>query len=291
MNCRSFGTDGGHLPTPPSVHAPVAAYRSSSAAANWRRGARRAVDGPGFQRGRTIAGRWIAGLMVLFLLSAGAPAFAAKKLKKPPKPTPAEEALQDYLRRVREIAGETQPPAGSIWVEHGPLSDLGSDYKARNVNDLITIHILEQTQAVGSGSLQQKRDFATSSGISGLFGNVGATSGLQNLINAQSSSKLDGTASTASTSQLSTSLTGRVVSVLPNGYLVIEAVRTILMNSEQQSFIVRGVVRPGDVAPDNSVLSTQVGDMEIQMLGKGVISDGTRPPNRLTRLVTYILGF
>lgn len=236
--------------------------------------------------------RWFAAGLMLILLSSGGTALAAKnKKKKPPKQTPAEEALQDYLQRVREIAGATQPPTGSIWMEHGPLSDLGSDYKARNVNDLVTIHILEQTQAVGSGSLQQKRDFSTKSGISGLFGNVGATSGLQNLINAQSGNSLDGTASTASTSQLSTSLTGRVVSVLPNGFLVVEAVRTIAMNNEQQTFIVRGVIRPGDIAPDNSVLSTQVGDMEIQMMGKGVISDGTRPPNVLTRIITHILGF
>lgn len=236
-------------------------------------------------------GRWFAASLVLILLSMGGTALAAKKQKKPPKQTPAEEALQDYLRRVREIAGASQPPTGSIWVDHGPLSDLSSDYKARNVNDLVTIHILEQTQAVGSGSLQQKRDFSTKSGISGLFGNVGATSGLQNLLAAQSGNSLDGTASTASTSQLSTSLTGRVVSVLPNGFLVVEAVRTIAMNNEQQTFIVRGVIRPGDIAPDNSVLSTQVGDMEIQMMGKGVISDGTRPPSILTRIITHILGF
>lgn len=236
--------------------------------------------------------RWCAASLVLILLGCGGTVFAAKnKKKKAPKQTPAEEALQDYLRRVSEVAGASQPPSGSIWVEHGPLSDLGSDYKARNVNDLVTIHILEQTQAVGSGSLQQKRGFSTKSGISGLFGNVGANSGLQNLINAQSANSLDGSAATASTSQLSTSLTGHVVSVLPNGFLVVEAVRTIAMNNEQQTFIVRGVIRPGDIAPDNSVLSTQVGDMEIQMMGKGVISDGTRPPNVLTRIITHILGF
>lgn len=234
--------------------------------------------------------RGVAVTLVLLMAGAGASAWA-KKSRKQPKQTEAAQALQDYLRRVREIAGETQPPMGSIWVDHGPLSNLASDYKARNINDLITIHILEQTQASGTGSVQSKRDFSTGSGISGLFGTVGSTSGLQNLLTAQSSNKLDGSAQTASASALSTSLTGRVISVLPNGFLVVEAVRTISMDNEQQTVIVRGVVRPGDVAPDNSVLSTQVGDLEIQMLGKGVISDGTRPPNPLTRLITRILGF
>lgn len=221
-------------------------------------------------------------------------AFAGKprpRAPKAPKLSAAAQSLQDYLRRVREVTGNNPPPLGSLWTNQGGLTDLSSDYKARNINDLVVIRVVESTSAAGTGAVKSQRDFSASSGISGLFGTVGPTSGLQSLFTPTSARALTGTAQTSSSSQLSTSLTGRVVDVLPNGVMVVEAARNILMNNEQQTVIVRGLVRPGDVAPDNSVLSTQVGSLEVQLLGKGVITDGTQPPMQVTRWVLRLLGF
>lgn len=191
--------------------------------------------------------------------------------------TPAEKALDAYLARVKQVASATAPSTGSLWTPGARYTNLSSDFKAQYVNDLITIHIIETTQAAGTGSVQAKRQFNASSGFSSLFGTLPATSKLQALVAPNSNSDLEGTAATASTTALTTSLTGRVVDLLPNGYLVVEAVRTIEMNSQQQTFIVHGVVRPADIAPDNSVLSTQVGDLEVELQGKGVITDATKP--------------
>ena len=63
------------------------------------------------------------------------------------------------------------------------------------------------------------------------------------------------------------------------------------MNNERQTILVRGIVRPGDVSPDNTVTSNAMSDLELEIKGKGVLSDGTRPPNRLVRFVLRLAGF
>jgi len=229
--------------------------------------------------------------LTFLLLATGALGQRRAAAPAPATPINAQQALAAYLSRVREVAGATTTTTGSLWTEGGRYANLSSDYKAQNVNDLITIHILEATQATGSGTLQSKRQFDATSSVSGLFGTLGPNNALQNLFTPNSATDLNGQAQTASSSQLQTSLTGRVADVLPNGFLVIEAVRTISMSNEQQTVIVHGVVRPADIAPDNSVLSTQIGELEVDLLGKGVISDNTRPPAVWMRILLHFLTF
>ena len=61
---------------------------------------------------------------------------------------------------------------------------------------------------------------------------------------------------------------------------MIEAERVINMNNEKQTIVLRGVVRRGDIGPNNMVASDCVGDLELEIKGKGVISDGVRQPHR-----------
>jgi flagellar L-ring protein FlgH len=54
---------------------------------------------------------------------------------------------------------------------------------------------------------------------------------------------------------------------------------------------VRGIVRRDDVQPTNVVLSTAISHLEVTLIGKGVISDGTRQPNIVVRTLLRILNF
>ncbi|MGH9394515.1 MAG: flagellar basal body L-ring protein FlgH [Terriglobales bacterium] len=216
---------------------------------------------------------------------------AAQKGKVSTAAATPQLGLPGYLARVNQIAAATATTTGSLWTPDGRFNDLSTDTKAHNVNDLLMIHVLEATSATGSGTLQSKRDFSAASGFSGLFGQLAPTSKLQVLFAPNSNTNLDSQAQSAATSNLETSLTGRVVEVMPNGYLVVEAMRNIAMNNQQQTLIVHGVVRPADIAPDNSVLSTQVGELEIELQGKGVISDTTRPVSGWIHILMKFLTF
>jgi flagellar L-ring protein precursor FlgH len=63
------------------------------------------------------------------------------------------------------------------------------------------------------------------------------------------------------------------------------------MNNEHETVILRGLVRPGDLDATNTVTSNSVGNLEVEVKGKGVISEGVRPPNPLVKWILRIVGF
>ncbi|HYH00173.1 MAG TPA: flagellar basal body L-ring protein FlgH [Terriglobales bacterium] len=202
------------------------------------------------------------------------------------------DSRADYLARLRSSASPNieGPTPGSLWIAGGSFTNLAGDYKARNLGDLIIINIVEQTLAEASGAVASQRKFDTASGVTGLAGRI-STGGINTLLSANSDTKLQGQAQTASRSRLQTSVAGEVIAVLPNGNLVVEARRQLVMNNEKQTVLLRGVVRPGDVTPENTVISTQLSNLEVELRGKGVVSDATRRPNWAVRALMWLTGF
>jgi flagellar L-ring protein FlgH len=198
--------------------------------------------------------------------------------------------LADYIQRVKTTM-IPQPTTGSIWTPQSPYSDLASDYKARNINDLIVIEVTESTTAAEDGLAKTARTYNASSGISALFGNLGPNNALQNLFSPNSSQTLNGQSQTSSDASLTTNVSGRVVDVLPNGFLVVEAERKMYMNNQYQTLVIHGVVRPNDIGSNNAVPSTSISNLEVELKGHGVISDGVAPPNKLVRLILKLVGF
>jgi flagellar L-ring protein precursor FlgH len=131
---------------------------------------------------------------------------------------------------------------------------------------------------------------STNSSITGLAGQL-STSGVNPIVKASSGTKLKGQGQSSTASLLRTSLTGQVISVLPNGNLVVEASRKITMNNQHEIMVVRGVLRPGDISASNTVSSTSLMDLEVELKGKGVISDATRQANPLVRALLWAIGF
>jgi flagellar L-ring protein precursor FlgH len=229
--------------------------------------------------------RIIAQLLSVALVAGTSAAHARTK-----KITNPAELRTDYIARLQEQPiSATTHTVGSLW-SFGDVSDLSSDYKARKLNDTVVILVAVQTTAAQSGDVNSSRAFATSSAITGLAGEIN-TKGLNPLFNANSNTTLKGSGSTDSSTAFSTSMTAQVIAVLPSGNLVVEAERKIFMNNQHEDVTIRGVVRPNDIGPSNTVPSTALSNLEIEMKGKGIIADSTRPPNRITRAILWLLGF
>lgn len=205
---------------------------------------------------------------------------------------PTSGSLEAYLRRIRPNMSQPVDPrtAGSLWSPGRGLTDLASDNRARWLNDTLVIRITEETFAEATGAVTTKRAYAASSGITALPGRV-SPPGINPLYDLHSNEDLQGAGQASSRSRLRSSLAGRIVAVLPEGALVIEASKTVLMNNEKQTVTLRGLARPIDIASDNSLLSTRLSDLEIEVNGKGIISDSTRRPHWLVRLLTRVLSF
>ncbi len=229
--------------------------------------------------------RVVAGFVFVFVLAG----ISGAKTKKEAPLSPS--SLQQFLQRVQGQPVVATMSLGSLWpLEGGLLTDLATDYKARRLNDLVIIRIVEQTLAQASGDVTGQRTFASSSAITGILGQA-STLSVNPLYNLNSASNLKGTGTANSQSLLQSNLAGRVVAVLPNGYLVVEAERQVSFNQQSQTIILRGIVRPGDIASDNSVPSTSLSDLELELKGKGVVSDATRQPNLFMRLLMKIANF
>jgi flagellar L-ring protein precursor FlgH len=205
--------------------------------------------------------------------------------------TPKRDALTEYIHRVTgpaPLSAATTP--GSLWMDNGRLANMVADYKASRVGDLVTISIAQNLSSTSTGNVATSRNFSASSGITALGGHI-KTSGIQSLFSPNSTQALTGKGQATSTTALTTTLTGRVVAVLPGGTLVIEAERQLLMDDQRETVVLRGLVRPGDLDATNTVISNSVGDLEVEVKGKGVISESTRPPNPVIKWILRVFNF
>jgi flagellar L-ring protein FlgH len=220
--------------------------------------------------------------------ASGPPQALKKLLKKEPQASPLDLYIEDADRRAT-VSGGTSP--GSLWSAPGILGDLAVDVRAKTVDDMVTIVVNEQASAVSTGATKTSRASSASSSVTQFAGILPAAGRLANLANATSSTSLNGQGTTSRQTTLTTTVTARVTHVLPNGYLVIEGSRAVLVNSENQVVTIRGVVRPADLGYANTVQSSSVAQMELKINGRGVVNDSIRRPNFLYRILLGLLPF
>lgn len=185
--------------------------------------------------------------------------------------------------------------AESLYRESAAGTSLFADLRARAVNDILTILIVEQSASSRSADTKSSKVTSRSSGVSAWPRLLGG-SGVQTIVQDQLNLKMQGDASHEGKGSIdrADNVTGqiaaRVVKVLDNGDLVVEGRRAVLVNDETQVVTISGVVRPVDVSTRNTVLSSQIADAEVQMVGRGVLSEAQRP-GILYRLLDWLRIF
>jgi flagellar L-ring protein FlgH len=239
---------------------------------------------------RTSAKNFLAAAAGVTWILASLPAVcAAHKSKANTNDT--NQALTSYIARVRATSIEVPGADGSLWSPQARWANLAIDDKAHNVGDIVTILLNDSYSSTSNDSIKTARTFSASSGVTGAFGTVSPTSGWQNLFSPNSAETLNGSGQSAITSSLNVTLAGQVMDVLPNGALVVQAARNMFVGNQRQTIIVRGILRPDDVSPTDVANSSALTNLEVEVKGKGVISDGTRPPNAIVRAILKVLNF
>lgn len=228
-------------------------------------------------------------LLLEIMFVAGPPSLLAKTANSAQKDPQQTRAA--YVARIQQ-EGLTRDATtmGSLWSPGGAYNELSTDYKARNIGDTVTLLVVEQTQAQSTGDVNSQRTFQTSSAITNLPGKL-KVGGVNPLFGANSATQLKGQGETSAGSNLTTRVTGRVIALLPNGNLIVEAERHVLINSQRETMLVRGVLRPGDIGPNNTAPSTSLANLEIELKGKGVVSDSIRQPNPVMRALLWLIGW
>lgn len=230
--------------------------------------------------------RWFA---FLFLAALAAPLLVAQKpAQKQPQPTPLEQYVEEAHRRA---AMATAQSPGSLWSSPAPLADIGADLRARSIDDIVTIVVNESANAVSTGQTKTSRTSSANTGLTSAAGKLAVPARLSNIVTSNSASSLNGDGTTSRSTTLTTTISARVIDVLPNGYLVVEGSKSVLVNSENQVVTLRGVVRPVDLSNGNTVQSGSVAQMELEINGRGVVNDVIRRPNFLYRLLLGLMPF
>lgn len=203
----------------------------------------------------------------------------------------SEQTLQRHIEESLNSPSRGRASKGSLFNSRSYLTELGRDPKAAVAGDLITIRVVEQASALSSGSTSSSRTSEASNAVSSLLGVLNPAGALANLARHSGESSLDGQGSTSRQTSVTATITAHVTHVMPSGNLVIEGIKEVIVNSEKQTVWMRGMVRPVDLAADNSVRSDRVAMMELRINGKGIVNDAIRRPNLLMRVLKKILPF
>lgn len=197
------------------------------------------------------------------------------------------------------IVSEPAAPATSYMQESKSVHENGSislaydsiaDVKAHKVGSIVQVRVVQSSQGTQSGATDSERSSSIGARITRLFGLEEAINKLvdfdsddnpgaqpPNLIETNSTSSFAGSASTTRQDNLTATVSAVVTKVLPNGYFVIDGSQVVQLNHEASVLRVRGIIRPSDIGPDNSLESTRIADARIEFNGQGVVSEKQRP--------------
>ncbi len=163
-------------------------------------------------------------------------------------------------------------------------ASLYSDVRARSVGDILTVTIVENTTAKATADTNVKKDESVSGFAStGLFKRLFKDLNLS----ASSNRNASGTGSTTRTGSLVTTISVLVKEIMENGVLRIEGSRLVTINKETQRVTLTGLVRPEDIAIDNTIPSNIIAGAEVKYDGKGIIAD-TQKQGILTKIFKFL---
>ncbi len=167
------------------------------------------------------------------------------------------------------MGGSGPAAAASLWTSES--RSLIADRHARRVGDIVTILVVEKSltshQATHETEKKLKASGGPGGGILNFFPDLS--------VKADRTTSGKGTASQAT--RLVDRISARVTEVTPEGNLRVEARRSIRLNRDELTLTVSGLVRPDDISPDNTVLSTQIADCRMKWSGSGPIPEKQRP--------------
>ena len=188
----------------------------------------------------------------------------------------AEEPEKIYVNEYTE---------GSLWPGENSKNMLFIDSKAKKVGDIVTISISENSSATKKATTDTSKESAVGVAATGLLG-LPSHLGLTNLfglgspfdpsMNASSDNNFKGSGTTTREDQFTATIAVTIVEVLPNGNFRVKGDRNVSLNNEDQILSLTGIIRPEDIAFDNTIDSKLIADARITYSGSGVLADKQR---------------
>jgi flagellar L-ring protein precursor FlgH len=158
------------------------------------------------------------------------------------------------------------------------------DQRAATVGDIVTVLVNTTDTANMQNASTEQKNGSESMGVPNMFGLeaslpkiLGKAVNAASMVNANSSSNSGGTGSIKRNETVTVRLAGVITQVLPNGNLVVAARQEMRVNSELRVLEVSGVIRPQDIASDNTVSHDRMAEARIAYGGRGQLTDVQTP--------------
>ena len=191
------------------------------------------------------------------------------------------ELDSDFALVYPEPKSQSQLLTGAIFDNGNSLYPAGRAYKAGSVKvgDIVTVILNETAQASRITGLTTER--ATSNGeiianqAGALFPN---SSVLARATGADATISSAGNGTAGQSASLTGSISVVVVEVMPNGNAVVYGEKQLGLNEGSEMILVKGVIRPEDIMPNNTVLSTRLANAQFSYNGVGELARATKSP-------------
>ncbi len=170
-----------------------------------------------------------------------------------------------------------QPPTNGAIYRSGTDVRLFEDLKAGRVGDILTVRLVEQTNASKNAQTSTSKTTETTLQNPTVFGRPLTKDGtplFEASLNGEQG--FDGSGSSSQSNSLVGDITVTVVDRLPNGNLVIRGEKWVTLNQGREFIRLSGIIRPTDIEPDNSLLSTRIANAQIAYSSKGVLAAANR---------------
>jgi flagellar L-ring protein FlgH len=207
--------------------------------------------------------RFIGGAVLGAVLLSGCGMLPAKQHKPEPVVT-------------RTLPPPTPRTDGAIY-QAGQQMELFADLKARRIGDILTIKLNESTAASKNAVTKTTKTTSVADSAPTIFGQSMTIRGrpiLSTTLNGANA--FDGEGASTQSNSLAGSLTVTVTDVQANGNLVVQGDKTLKLNQGDEYVHIAGVIRPADIATDNTVTSDKIADAHISYSGKGVTDSSNR---------------
>ncbi len=190
-----------------------------------------------------------------------------------PRPLPVPDDPY-YAPAPPEATLPAAVPNGSLF--NGEKNNLYSDIKARDLGDIITVRLQESTSASKSAKTGTSRGTNVNLPTPTVLGRDLSFRGYSLSANLEGNTEFKGDASADQSNRLSGDISVTVIRVLPNGSLIVRGEKWLTLNNGQEYVRLTGMIRPQDVASDNTVLSNRVANARIEYSGTGSLADTQR---------------
>lgn len=169
------------------------------------------------------------------------------------------------------------------------------DQRANRIGDILTVKVRITDRAKFANQSARSRQAKDGVALSGAVGTLLQDTLLSEtpasaMIDHDTSMSSTGKGSVDRSENLTTNVAAVVTQVLPNGNLVVEGRQEVRVNFEVRELIVAGIIRPEDIAADNTVDSTKIAEARIAYGGRGQITD-VQQPRYGQQLLDVILPF